>query len=392
MNTYRQGLQNAARNAICDVLGNIANLNDFAQQLPFGSSAPGAALPRELYRLLCDREPPPLPDPPFYGGQCEGVLYKWTYTIFRKTVSTGFESNEGTTSISNIRGRVQDVGLEDTGTSVVYYAIGTNADGSPQRINGFGSGTWSPGTYSWRWEGTITRQDAQPDTCGDPPPIIPTPEPDYRDIDIDFTYNDNSSGSPIDVNIPITFNYPTVNFDGDVIIPIDFNFGDVKPTFRGELNINFSPEINFNFGNPNYAPQPLPRPDNFQPEPDTPEPPPDVPIPVPPPPPDEPEPVPTSVIRAVIVTVSDVPENVGRIFQDINPDILLPNAGFVSFLIAVGNRTAWTSDIPVKNRRNFIECPWIGGAIDVRGTPREGYSWRLSKVFALPDQAIQEDS
>jgi len=103
-------------------------------------------------------------------------------------------------------------------------------------------------------------------------------------------------------------------------------------------------------------------------DPGTPDVPDDVPTPITPPSPIVPEPETRQLLRGVIVTVTNIPDDFGLIFQEGNPDIYIPNLGYVNFLIATGNVLSWSVDLAVKNRRCFIPCPWEGGALRVEGT------------------------
>ena len=87
-----------------------------------------------------------------------------------------------------------------------------------------------------------------------------------------------------------------------------------------------------------------------------------------------------------VTTVTD--ESRGTVIDQLDtPDIIAPNLGFIQFAIAVSNKIGWTVDIPVKNHRFFCECPWIGGAIDVRGTPRAGVEWIITPVYANEEKS-----
>jgi len=70
------------------------------------------------------------------------------------------------------------------------------------------------------------------------------------------------------------------------------------------------------------------------------------------------------------------------LFQGDNPDILIPAAGYISFYVDIpGTGKGWTLDIPVKNARNFIQCPWEGGAINVKGTPNPQVTFVITPVY-----------
>jgi len=76
------------------------------------------------------------------------------------------------------------------------------------------------------------------------------------------------------------------------------------------------------------------------------------------------------------------------IFQEGNPDIYIPNLGYVNFLIATGNVLSWSVDLAVKKRAVSSHARGKGGALRVEGTPRSGVTWQLSPVYALTDDSV----
>jgi hypothetical protein len=246
---------------------------------------------------------------------------------------------------------------------------------------------------------SVVRVDGFPDDCGSEPPpqVAPPPNPGWNQVNTNITYQ-NPDG--LDITIPVGFFFANAFFDAnlDVTIPIHatINFDVSFP-----INFNISTGgISFNFGGGNNNPDGSPPPPQLPPPPPVPTPDGFETVEPPPPPPPEPEfedeeePPPTArdrVIRGVIVTASSVDSNrIGVIFQNGgNPDIRIPGLGFVNFKIQVGNSVAWTNDIPVKNDRAFIECPWDGGAIQVRGSARPGVDFQLTPVFAKPSAEFE---
>jgi len=114
------------------------------------------------------------------------------------------------------------------------------------------------------------------------------PSPTYNDVDIDFTYNDNSS-TAIDISGNFTFGAPTLNFNGDISVPVRIDIEGSDTVIDAKLNVN-GPLLEFNFGSPNYSPSPSPSPDDYETGPGTPDVPDDVPTPITPPSPIVPEP------------------------------------------------------------------------------------------------------
>lgn len=420
MATFREAISTAARTLLCAQLGNLANLADIFSDLtePAPVSSQYAFIANG-FRLACNREPnaPPPTPPALNGGQCQ-ALYRVTFNM----IPSGGQWRNFVVSPTEPRpvsadfwGPISNLRMERTA-----FSPPDNVSTWSPAITRFTNGTEPPGSSGNPRNDTIfltgqavqpatavvtitnvevTRLDGLPDNCGSPPPTPPfgVPTPDYRNTQTNITYR-NEDG--IDITIPVGFffanafidanldvNIPvhvTINFD--VSFPINFNIS------TGGISFNFGGGANNPDGSPPPAPPPppprTPTPDGFETE-----------EPPPPPPPDpefedEEEPPPTGrdrVIRGVIVTASSVDSNrIGVIFQSGgNPDIRIPGLGFVSFKIQVGSSVAWTNDIPVKNDRAFIECPWDGGAIEVRGSSRPGVAFQLTPVLAKPSTEFE---
>jgi hypothetical protein len=132
---------------------------------------------------------------------------------------------------------------------------------------------------------------------------------------------------------------------------------------NGELTVELRPE--FNFGPRGQVDRPSPEPGVPIPEPET-----------------ENK---TRVIVGAIVTATQVSTNTKtQIFQDGNPDIFAPRIANVSFYITTSDGNAWTSDIPVKNVRQYVPCPSVFGAVEVAATAEEGFSVDVNPVWDYP--------
>lgn len=385
MVTFRQGLVNAIRNGFCTYLGLYEG---FLNSLPSAPPPLGGAFPeipiaatRFTRRLLCNREPPEESNPPFSGGQCP-VFYD--VTLLKNANLADGSPKPGYPDSITVRGLGPVQGFiitQDPGFPEFIYVV--FADG-----NDYAGNLNTPDERFVNCAITnVVRVDGQPDDCGNPLPPTPTPPQPSAPIDLPVDWTDED-GNDLSLIIPIIFAPIRVDIDGTLNVPFKF---DIDPTFNvnfnGSININTG-DINFNFGNQNTPPSKYPGQDDYQSPDDVPDYPPDVPNGVAPIPPAPPEDETTSVIRAVIVTVTDYASNATIIDQAENPDIYAPNLGFVQFAISVKNAVAWTSDIPVKNFRNFIPCPWEGGALEVRGTPRPGVTWTLSPVRIAIEEPI----
>lgn len=387
MSSFRDSLLGQIRNAFCTV---VNTLQDFGFGLDVGAEYRGTKATvdvlRFAQRLVCNREPSAFYDPPFTGGQCF-VNYFVVVNVFCPRldgIGTGLSGDYNRI----VPGRIEGLGVRTLpnpfGSVYQFYIVSRPASGTvvetellqaPVAIYVEPTGTFT----------TVVRQDGLPDECGNPYPTPPPSAPGERTSPFSFTYEDNSSND-IDIDGSVTFGDIVVGFDGDVKIPFRVTIDDILPaTFNGTLSLTTG-DINLNIGNPNYNPIGKPNPDGYTTD-EPPEPLPDVPTDGVPPDGNEPDPETRRVIRGVFVTTS-LDDSRGSIIDQLNsPDIIAPNLGYVSFLIAVSDRTAWTSDIPVKNHRWFCECPFEGGAIDVRGTPRAGVEWTITPVYLQQERS-----
>jgi hypothetical protein len=399
---YGEGLRNAARNAFCTT-GNAINATGLIQAgldrlgiigTALEYSSPGILA--HLYRNYCNAPIPPgtLPDRPFSGGQCNNRRY--IVPIFRKVTDTdgGAFNIQGKDYV--VWGRINAIKFdvkEELGNQVELTIDGSQDDDVFELIHAGefildpeGSGQLVP-KYQYELLPVVCRpQDGLPDTCGDPPPPPPQIPPGPQDRPDTIVYIDNDGNT---INVPVTFNFgiPRIDVNGVFNMPITVRF-DADPT------INFGGDINFNTGDfsINLGPGRPPTgtgggdPDNVT-RPDTP--PPALPPgeDVPPPDPDEDEPgKPPRVIRGALVTVLSADSAPTIIFQGQNPDIYAPNLGYISFFCRVNDAGGWTADIPIKNRRQLVPCPWQYGAFDVKGTPRGGSLFNVEPVYDLDEE------
>lgn len=388
--SFRNELGNAIRNAFCTALeiqrnyyGYVGGTFKWAVTAQLAQKFFDAA-----YRIACNREPPAAPAPSFTGGQCY-TSYNWVGTIRQVRISTGAV----TTTVFNrspVPGRIGEVVVTaETDSGFPVWRSKIPSTSSTGAVTYTDLGTIRRDIYQEpTWQSiSVSRIDGLPDNCGDLPVPTPTPNPGYNTTNINVTYT-NNLGVNVTVPIILIFARASLNLKGELTIPVRIDLGGVNLDIGGEINLNTG-DININFGNPNYCRNGLPNPDSYEPDPTIPDNPPDVPDDVTIPPSNQSEPETTRVIRACIVTTSDVPESISLIYQTGNPNITAPNLGYVSFCINVGGKLAWTVDLPVKNQRNFIECPWDGGAVAVRGTPRPGVSWSITPVYALIEDAVE---
>lgn len=385
--SFKDELLNGIRTAFCGALELNDEYLDWVDR-SFPGTAFGRGVNDWLYRQYCNREPPPPASPPFTGGQCIGLSY-YVQVIGNVTLpdSTVVPINEFNAA-TQLYGPITDAGIRPT-TSGGYevYASGQNAVGAPTTLILGGGCCWSEPLVIEVTAINVTPRFGGPDDCGDPPVPPPNPTPGYNQIDVDITYTD-SDGNDVTLVVPFIFATARVNLKGEITVPIRLTIGELNLQIGGDINLSTG-GISLNFGNKNYQRNGQPNPDGYETPDDIPDNPPTVPEPIIPPSPDDDEPDTTAIIRGCIVTVTSYDSPVPTvIFQDDNPDIYAPNLGYVQFLVAIGTVPCWTADIAVKNFRHIIECPWSGGAIAVRGTPRAGVTWNISEVYATIENEV----
>lgn len=385
---------NGIRNEFCTVMGIARNFYPYALRI----RSPYVILPLTAayfaHRIFCNEEPPGQPDPPFTGGQCE-FAYNVSINFTNQGVNfiTGCTPQDQSTVVNFVLGPIKglEVTFEDAPapfvrTSYLKIVHGVNSELRTVAYSYSGYGVCEPNFPAYSIV-SVVPSGGQPDECGDPPPGYGNPDPGYNERDVTITYTTNNGD---DVNFTFNFVFApiTVNLNGSLIIPLRIRFGDDNTYFSGDINVEDN-SVHVDWNNVNYPSDGHETPGNYPTPDNLPDYPPDVPQPISPPSTTDPPTMSTSVIRACIVTVTeDEQTSTTIIYQDNNPDIYAPNLGYVQFLIATGNTTAWTSDIPVKNKRNFIPCSWPAGAIGVRGTPREGVTWSITPIYASIDSGI----
>lgn len=390
MANLQQALTSAVRTGFCQALpGVVTGALLFSALsattgvgLASGLAVAGGAA--AVYGLGCNR---PLPDdafptPPFTGGQC-GILY----SIGVRCRYSGTFVPSGTLVNVQAYGQVRGVRFQAApGNSALIYIQGGNPIGSSsgEQLAGSTVLSFSPSDVlqSVSIETITPVNPSQPDNCGNPPiipPVIPNPGDNVITPDITYTNDDG-----IDVTIPVVlaFGYANVDINGELIIPVAVNL-DLNPevNFVGNFNLRTG-DFNINLGDPD---SPFGRggdcggdtiPDGDTPDPNLPLPPSD---PIAPSNPDRP--TKRKILRGCIVTTTVLNGKQTELDQGNNPDIYIPAIGYVNFLVQVGGITAWTQDIPVKNVRQIIECPWVSGAIDVRGTPSYNNQFTVKPIY-----------
>lgn len=380
MSNFTDALASAARSGVCQLLGLPQYLNDMTTRLSGGVFTPPLnQIPNLWRRALCDRDAPEPEPPPFTGGQCP-VFYFITTRLAFTQISTGDEFDSTAEFASAVLGPISQT-RRRVGNNEVLFAV--SPDGTETALRSSNAITNDITTLTIV---SVRTANGTPDNCGNPDPEYPPLTPPDVTIPRDIEYEDADG---VTVVVPVTFEFARTQIDveANVIIPFTLNF---SPELNITGTVNIDGEVNFNFGGGSATTLPKdPRKGDCE----------DIGLPdgeVPDDPtgsdqPAQPNRELEQVIRGVLVTVSSLTnERASTIVQDDNPDIYVPSLGHVQFLCRVGLASgAWTTDIPVKNRRNLIECPWSLGAIDVRGTPQPGVTWQLTPVFGYNDVPVE---
>lgn len=363
MSSFLDAISDAVRTTACGIISVNDEINGFLEGVGLPGASDYADRTRALRRQLCDNDDDTVPvtQSQVTGGQCPGIEYRaGAPGVTTSSVSRGIGPLSVSTTTGENNGR-------PTWTLTFVWAGGLTGGSGVQSF--FDDGP-SP-TISERYTGVVaTRVDDQLDTCGDGPtppipPYVPTP------ITVNISYQNNQEIT-VNEDVDITIFSPQVNLIGGIFAPVVISgntfqlIGTAK--FSPEFKLEISPEVNIGTGGGNTD-SPGPNPDRPYPEP-------------------TPNPSERRVIVGAVVTAVDVSTRQDFIPQDGNPDIAIPNLGFISFYIATENDRAWTADIPIKNVRTYIPCPVAGGAIDVAGTGRSGIELSVQPVWGYPGQQL----
>lgn len=390
MVTFLDAVKETAKNSVCAILNSQQTWARYLDDALGGGNGV-IRQPGELaafQRNLCNQNPPPGPVQ-IPSGQCSGVEYN-IIIDYEQLNGPGTAWIPVNTFWSGCNG---EVGGPISGpervpdeNSYEYYWTYTRLSSGARIRRRLVDISKSSITRNFRYR--YERCNGQTQPC-DSIPKSPRADYNYKPNQT-ITYNVNN-GPNINLDVDVTVGAPKLDINANLVIPIGIAYIDADLNVPVNLNFNLdvNGNLNFDFGGDQNTPGggggdgcPPPKPPDADPEAD-------------PPPSEDPDqtgeddPVNPAapIIRAAVVTVQSIdPEgDVGQIGQEDNPDILIPNAGFISFKILAGSTFAWTSDIPVKNIRNFIPCPWDRGAVEVKGTPREGVVWTITPVYSKLD-------
>lgn len=390
---FGDAARNAVRAAFCAALRTAQGVGEAINLVFVGAGggqgiSPKTNVPR-ISALICNEPAPRFPPSVQFpkGGQCGCVAYRLQGYLTRTTAAANLSFT--TTVWGPVIGFVPiETSVGRTGYSVRCRGIATATCASGIVSVDIGSGD-SGGTIAGIVVTSIRRVDGQPDNCGDPRdddpidwpptgiPVVGPPAfypPDGGNLpDVSFSpivvFFKPELDANLNVNIPFTLN-TDINIGAGATLSLsgtlNLNTGDVTFNFNGGDRPSL-PIGNGNCDNPVEPVRPLPEPGGGgKPKPED----------------DDVED--DTVIVGVAVRVSSISPTVkaSTIFQSGNPDIYAPSLGHVSFFITDSNgaKLGWTTDIPVKNKEQFIPCPYEYGASGVSGSPQPGVSWSLTPI------------
>jgi len=253
---------------------------------PAGRAAREVA--RGIHGGICGLPTPPelgeptLPPPPFTGGQCSCVTYVVSYTRVRanppQTLSGSF------TRPGPISGPINGGEIpENPGRRSWGFYYGSAACGGRKFELIVGSDlSVSAGQFTVTITGA-TRQDGQPDNCGNPPggppvpppPAPPVPTPPDIDLpvtppgggpDVDFTFSPRTGpifigvGGALIVPVNVRVGGPDIDINAPISIPVNISLPDLNINFPGGGGGGGAPDNPSAPTPPGPPPRPIPGP------------------------------------------------------------------------------------------------------------------------------------
>lgn len=381
----------------CRISGAVIDLEDRTGVRVLGGAA--SSQYRSFRNFFCPTPPtppagqPPLPPFPFEGGQCN-IQYR-VFTDYEGEFSGGFDA--GTLGPETVWGPIEAIAIKDAQTFWQWIITAKRSQFGPTEPLTFAGGTFTAqGQYISELRSYVVPVSGQ-DTCGNPPPVLP-PEGDEFYTD-DFTVTVNNEGDSYSFPITITSNptAPTIDDSGGLTVPITINFPDNGQSITVDIDIDG--DISVTGGNPPFSDNPNrppngggggggssgpnADPDGYETDGDPPPAPPGTETP-------PEEPTVATAIRGAIVTCTNATQvnGVTEIFQSSGlPTVYAPYLGLLNFYIKTAEGDGgWTADIPIKNARQFVPCDWVGGAADVRVSPRSNAILQVTPVLYKIDE------
>ena len=233
---FADAITDAAVQGLCVFYRTNENAVSFLNELLPGTDIPN--LGRFARSRFCgDPGDVPIPQPPFTGGQCPGVLYRVLYDQVQPTVTLN-------RSVANNLGPVTSIeeGPDNrpgfTGFVALYV---TDANGTRLIDSG------PPGTTYTNI--VLQRQDGQPDNCGN----LPVPIPPYPTSGVTYVQNTSYvdvNNNTVNLSPSFTLFAPVLISPVTIIAPVRVDL----PDFNFDGYFTLSPDFNFNFGRPSGIP------------------------------------------------------------------------------------------------------------------------------------------
>lgn len=274
-------------------------------------------------------------DPGFLGGQCD-TDYRIFVTV--NSLFNGQPANEFVDQSlqSVLRGPIVAVFIRSDASMVVA----TNADGDEATLF---SGTNSSVTYINLRDVRVERVDSQPDNCGDAPGAGDGPRYPIGGGDLIW---DDDEGNQITEPVDVVARRPVIGPGGGFDLPFDVCFASFCLDVTFNVNVG---EVNLNFGGGNGGDaSPCCPPIDEVPE-DGSENDPD-------------EPDDDVRYRGIIAYCSFDANRISatQLGNGQGPSLFVPRIAVVRFAMELGDRRAWSIDIPIKQRQQVIEAPSLG--------------------------------
>lgn len=385
MTSFADSIRAGVKRGLCSVISTVDTATALIRRKVVGDVLDDVSFPAFLNRLICDRDmPPTVPPPPFTGGQCCDTAYKVDYSYSLENKSTQVVRGPFSSNVFLTLGKI--VSFAPSGDPTNLLSTVAKCDGSTFSQNHGTLSTETEKVIGFSVTSVVPYDGALVNDCGDPPTLLKPLPPNWNTYNDNISYT-NNEGTDVTVPFAAVFGYADIDVNGSLSIPIKVDVGGIKVDVNFNLNtgdIQFFPTNNYPSRKPGNQPT------DYSPLPGTelPEYPDNLPLPLPGIDEEDKDTEPV-IVGAVVTALSVDNSKISTLFQDDNPSIKIPSLGHISFLCRVGfMESAWTRDIPVKNVRNIIECPWPGGAIRVAGTPQPGVQWEITPLYSRKNSPI----
>lgn len=202
---------------------------------------PTQSFARGFMNQMCSPIQPavPVPESPFTGGQCVGVLYNATFSYeYESNFNPGVPIPRVELAFTGLVGPIVSLTAVQTGPRFFEYTAvhngGANTD-SRQSDGTPANTTILPTNQTW----SVARQDGMPDNCGNPNEQYPGGNPTSIDLTTNITIN-NLDGTVN--NYELTYNKLTNQYN----FPMNFKLSGTNVTLDlGGITIFGAPQITF---------------------------------------------------------------------------------------------------------------------------------------------------